>query len=223
MSYSVKEVSNLTDVTIRTLRYYDEINLLPIERNGSNHRVYNTMDILKLSMIRSLKEIGISLDEIREILENNSESIDDILLLQEQIIDMKLERLKTQKSKLELMISQRKKNKSIEEILLNEYIDFDTVDVDQFYNHIKNKKIDFDYYFMKIYKHKEDRDKAEAVMKTFIRYINDEYQGYFTVEKLKELAVTYRTEQSKVYFERYGKAFHLYISDLLLVCLDDIQ
>src|SRR5690625_5096076 len=97
MNYTVKEVANLTGVTIRTLRYYDEINLLSIERNSSNHRVYNTLDILKLSMIRSLKAIDIPLEDIRGVLESSSESIDEVLLLQKQIVDMKIYSLQSQK------------------------------------------------------------------------------------------------------------------------------
>ena len=110
MSYSVKEAANLSGMTIRTLRYYDEIELLPIERNTSNHRVYDMHDILKLSMIRSLKEIGISLEDIKDILKNNTKSMDDSLLLQEQLLDIKINNLKIENpkkinSKYEILIS----------------------------------------------------------------------------------------------------------------------
>src|SRR5690625_6349781 len=71
-------------------------------------------DILKLSMIRSLKEIGISLEDIKDILKNNTKSMDDSLLLQEQLLDIKINNLKKQKEKVRLMISQRKQHRSEE-------------------------------------------------------------------------------------------------------------
>lgn len=221
MNYSVKEVANLTGVTIRTLRYYDEIDLLPIERNSSNHRIYNTLDILKLTMICSLKTIGVPLEDIRGILENSSESIDDTLRLQGQIIYMKMNQLQKQKEKVELMISQREQDKSIEEVLLDEYIDFEAVDIEELYAYISHRQIDFDYFFEKIYKQKQDKIQAEGIMRKFIEYLNEEYHGYFTTDRLKELAETYRTEQARLYFKKYDEGFHLYLSDLVLKCLDE--
>lgn len=221
MNYLIKEVANLTGVTIRTLRYYDEINLLPIKRNRSNHRIYNTLDILKLVMIRSLTDIGISLETIKKILENSPNSIDDTLLLQQRVIDMKMDQLHRQKEKVEQMIAQRKQDKTIEEVLLDEYVDSESVDISTLYNYIQNRQIDFSHFFKKIHGHREDKDQAEAAMREFIRYLNQEYHGYFTKEHLKKLSETYRTEQAALYFKKYDENFHLYLSDLVLECLDE--
>jgi len=215
MSYSVKEAANLSGMTIRTLRYYDEIELLPIERNTSNHRVYDMHDILKLSMIRSLKEIGISLEDIKDILKNNTKSMDDSLLLQEQLLDIKINNLKKQKEKVRLMISQRKQHKSIEEVLLNEYIDFERLDIKNLYEYIDNRHIDFDYFFERIYRNSKEHYKAEKIMAGFIEFLNEEYHGYFTEDNLKELAETYKTEKARLYFSKYEKDFHLYLSNLV--------
>src|SRR5699024_4727294 len=160
---------------------------------SSNHRVYNTLDILKLSMIRSLKAIDIPLEDIRGVLESSSESIDEVLLLQKQIVDMKIYSLQSQKDKIELMISQREQDKSIEEVLLNDYIDFEAVDVETLYNHIIIQQIDFDYFFRRIHEHRRDKDQAAAIMRSFIEHLNEEYHGYFTTHRLKELAKMYRT------------------------------
>lgn len=215
MSYSVKEAANLSGMTIRTLRYYDEIELLPIERNNSNHRVYGMHDILKLSMIRSLKEIGIALEDIKDILKNNTKSMDDSLMLQDQLLDMKINNLKKQREKVQLMISQREQHKSIEEVLLNEYVDFEQLDIKTLYEYIDNPRIDFDYFFKRIYQNRKERYKAEKIMEEFIEFLNEEYHGYFTEDNLKELSETYKTEKARLYFNKYENDFHLYLSDLM--------
>ena len=46
MSYSIKEVADFSKITIRTLHYYDKIDLLvPLKREGNNYRVYEDEDL----------------------------------------------------------------------------------------------------------------------------------------------------------------------------------
>jgi len=53
----------------KTLRYYEEISLLPAPRRmSSGHRLYNATDRQRLRFILKAKAIGLTLDEIREIL-----------------------------------------------------------------------------------------------------------------------------------------------------------
>ncbi len=66
-TYSIGEIAKKTGVSIRTLRYYDEIGLLqPTKDPSSGHRIYTEEDILQLHKIMSLKFIGLSLEEIRQ-------------------------------------------------------------------------------------------------------------------------------------------------------------
>src|SRR5699024_5759277 len=209
MSYSVKEAANLSGMTIRTLRYYDEIELLPIERNTSNHRVYDMHDILKLSMIRSLKEIGISLEDIKDILKNNTKSMDDSLLLQEQLLDIKINNLKKQKEKVRLMMSQRKQHKSIEEVLLNEYIDLERLDIRNLYEYIDNQQINIEQEVEKNYRDSKEDQKADKVMASLIEVVNDQSDGDYTDDDLKKLTVTYDTVKAILDLRKYEKDFHV--------------
>ena len=71
--YTVSEVSELTSVTIRTIRHYDNIGILSPSSHGSaGSRLYNNMDIMRLQEILTLKLIGFSLKEINEIVEGNN-------------------------------------------------------------------------------------------------------------------------------------------------------
>jgi DNA-binding transcriptional MerR regulator len=80
--WKVGELAELTGLSIRTLRYYDQINLFsPSEYTASGHRRYTHGDLQKLHEILVLKQMGLSLEEIQEMInsdENNSamETID---------------------------------------------------------------------------------------------------------------------------------------------------
>ncbi len=79
-----------TGLSVRTLRYYDEINLLsPSHHTGSGHRLYSARDIARLQQIRSLRQLGFTLDEIRECLERSDFSI-------KRVIELHLARLREQ-------------------------------------------------------------------------------------------------------------------------------
>ncbi len=57
-----KELSNLTQVSVRTLHHYDQIGLLkPSLRQSNNYRLYSEKDLLKLQQIIALKFFGFEL------------------------------------------------------------------------------------------------------------------------------------------------------------------
>jgi MerR family transcriptional regulator, thiopeptide resistance regulator len=66
----VGDLAKQTGVSVRTLHYYDEIGLLsPSHRNEAGYRLYGETDIIRLQQIVSLRQIGFSLDQIRQCLE----------------------------------------------------------------------------------------------------------------------------------------------------------
>lgn len=68
---SISQVAKLTGISIRTLQYYDEIDLLkPSELTSSGYRLYDENALQALQQILFFKELGFSLREIKEILEN---------------------------------------------------------------------------------------------------------------------------------------------------------
>jgi len=68
-NYLIKEFAELTKVTVRTLHYYDEIGLLkPSFEKANGYRVYTDADLLKLQQIVTLKFMGFSLEQIRDLL-----------------------------------------------------------------------------------------------------------------------------------------------------------
>ena len=93
--YTVSEVSELTSVTVRTIRYYDNIGILsPSSHGPAGSRLYNNMDIMRLQEILTLKLIGFSLKEINEIVEgNNREDFYKTLNDQEEALRKKVDNI----------------------------------------------------------------------------------------------------------------------------------
>jgi MerR family transcriptional regulator, repressor of the yfmOP operon len=68
----IGEVARRVGTTPRTIRYYEEIGILPSEggRESGRHRLYGEREVQRLTDALRLKELlGVSLDELRELLE----------------------------------------------------------------------------------------------------------------------------------------------------------
>ncbi|NJO54658.1 MAG: MerR family transcriptional regulator, partial [Bacteroidales bacterium] len=68
-SMSIGELSRQTGVKVPTIRFYEEIGLLPPPpRTASNRRVYGTDAVQRLSFIRHARELGFEVEAIRALL-----------------------------------------------------------------------------------------------------------------------------------------------------------
>jgi DNA-binding transcriptional MerR regulator len=66
--WAIAEVCDRTGLSPRTIRYYEEIGLLPgVRRRASGRRVYGADELERLGFITRLKSLGLSLAEIREL------------------------------------------------------------------------------------------------------------------------------------------------------------
>lgn len=85
MNYSIGEVSDMLNISISTLRYYDKEGLLPlVNRTSGNIRVFDESDIECLKMIECLKTTGMQLKDIKlffEWCEEGDSTIDKRYLL----------------------------------------------------------------------------------------------------------------------------------------------
>ncbi len=69
MAYTVKKISELSSITVRTLHFYEEIGLLKPAYYGSNgYRYYEEKELLQLQQIMFFKELGLSLKQIQKVL-----------------------------------------------------------------------------------------------------------------------------------------------------------
>lgn len=87
---TVKEVAEITGVSIRTLRYYDEIGLLkPARLTEAGYRLYDNQALEKLQQIMFFREIEVSLAGIKEIMENPGYNKEQVLLTQKALLEKK--------------------------------------------------------------------------------------------------------------------------------------
>ncbi|ERT07887.1 merR regulatory family protein [Lyngbya aestuarii BL J] len=70
-SLKIGEVASLSGLSVKTIRYYEDIGLLSptVERSESGYRLFNSLVLTRLSFVKRAKSLGLSLSEIREILE----------------------------------------------------------------------------------------------------------------------------------------------------------
>lgn len=91
---TVKEVSEITGVSIRTLRYYDEIGLLkPTELTDAGYRLYDNKALERLQEIMFFRELEIPLQDIKKIMDNPEYDRKQALLTQKSLLEQKRNRL----------------------------------------------------------------------------------------------------------------------------------
>jgi len=90
MEWSIQQIARLAGTTSRTLRHYDEIGVVPPSRIGSNgYRYYNEQALVRLQRVLLLRELGLGLPQIADILTQECEEASALtthlsLLRQEQ-------------------------------------------------------------------------------------------------------------------------------------------
>jgi DNA-binding transcriptional MerR regulator len=90
----IGEVAERTGVTPRTIRYYEEIGLLPsFERRKGEHRLYDDADVERLQELTRLRDLlNLSLDELKQLVE--AEEARAAIRRRLQATDSDVERLK---------------------------------------------------------------------------------------------------------------------------------
>lgn len=69
MALKIGDLANATGTKVQTIRYYEEIGLLPVPtRTEGNYRTYDAGSLRRLSFIRRSRDLGFSLHRIRELL-----------------------------------------------------------------------------------------------------------------------------------------------------------
>ncbi|GGF98418.1 MerR family transcriptional regulator [Paenibacillus aceti] len=89
MEYTIQKLGQLAGISTRTLRYYDEIGLLkPARMNSSGYRIYGAAQVDQLQQIMFYRELGFSLERIRQVI--TDPSFDRIVALKQhrrQLLD----------------------------------------------------------------------------------------------------------------------------------------
>lgn len=104
MEYMVSKLAHLSGVSARTLRYYDEINLLKPKRiSSSGYRIYGRQEVNLLQQILFYRELEFSLDEIKVLI--YAEDFDTLSALKDHLL-----RLTNERQRLDQLILTVKKS-----------------------------------------------------------------------------------------------------------------
>ncbi|MBM6861872.1 MerR family transcriptional regulator, partial [Clostridium saudiense] len=102
--FSIGDIAKIHNVSVQTLRHYDKIGLLTPSyiNKETGYRYYSSKDFVIIDLIKQCKSMGLSLDEIKEIINNYTslESILDIMKKQKDIIDRKINELNSIKNNI---------------------------------------------------------------------------------------------------------------------------
>lgn len=100
--FQVREFSKMAGVTVRTLQYYDRIGLLqPSDKTEAQHRLYERHDLIKLQHILTLKQLGFTLKEIKQMIHHPEYDVRGALKSQKQAIDAQIQQLQEVSSAME--------------------------------------------------------------------------------------------------------------------------
>ncbi|QEE39155.1 MULTISPECIES: helix-turn-helix domain-containing protein [unclassified Methylobacterium] len=113
MDIAIGELSRRTGVKIPTIRYYEQVGLMPEPpRSAGSQRRYGEADVGRLNFIRHSRELGFEVEAIRELLTMNAHpdrSCTDVDLIARRHlaeVDRRIERLMALRGELDRMISE---------------------------------------------------------------------------------------------------------------------
>jgi DNA-binding transcriptional MerR regulator len=85
--YRASEFAELTGVTVRALHHYDRVGLLkPTGRSAAGYRLYGANDFARLQQVLTLKFIGLSLRQIKEVFGREELDLAGVLRLQREVL-----------------------------------------------------------------------------------------------------------------------------------------
>ena len=110
---TIGKLSDAAGVKIPTIRYYEQIGLLPeAERSSGNQRLYSAIARDRLAFIRHARDLGFPLDAIRDLLslsdqpDQSCDAADAIAKAQLVAVEGRIARLMALKTELERMVVQ---------------------------------------------------------------------------------------------------------------------
>lgn len=102
--WSIGDLAKASGLTVRTLHHYDEIGLVGAsERTASGHRRYTPEDVRRLYQVRSLRQLGLSLEDVRSAL-SRSDSLRPIFEAQLAALTAQAQQVEALRSRLTALL-----------------------------------------------------------------------------------------------------------------------
>ncbi|MEM5543655.1 MerR family transcriptional regulator [Sulfitobacter sp. AS92] len=99
----IGDLARRAGVSQRTIHYYERLGLIsPVAREGASHRLYEEEAFARLEKIAALKRLGLSLEEIQQVIDMYFADADTHLQGKQKVIDI----LKGQLSKVDVQLGE---------------------------------------------------------------------------------------------------------------------
>ncbi|AQL55606.1 MerR family transcriptional regulator [Abyssicoccus albus] len=241
MHLQIKEVSKIAGVSVRTLQYYDQIDLLSPEKSDDNgYRMYSKDDLDTLQQILFFKEIGFKLKEIKNFINNPTYNQYEALILQRRLLDAKRIEINRMISTIDKTLKHLKGEASLTHIEKFEGLkrEFDAYTkeahtlwgkniVDTYQtklNALSNtEKISFskkwDYIFEQLASYRYESPNSKEVQKLindWFHFLNTHFTDY-SLDAFKGLGQLYDSDtRYKKYIDQYGEG----LTTLMIQAID---
>lgn len=200
---TVKDVSKLTGVSVRTLHYYDAIGLLtPTKVTDAGYRMYDDTALSRLQSILLFRELQFPLKEIKEFLDSPDFN-------QEETIAQQIKLLELQYKHIGELISFAREIQTKGVKTMNFEV-FDTNEIEQYKAEVKSKwgnSKAYQEYEQRAVSHSEHNDS---------KFVNEIMSLFTDLGAMKQLPPTDKAVQEKI------AALQAYINENFYTCSNDI-
>ncbi|MGN8982215.1 MerR family transcriptional regulator [Enterococcus villorum] len=116
MEYTIKKMAEISGVSPRTLRFYDEINLLkPARITSSGYRIYSSHEVDRLQHILFYRSLEFKLEKIKEILDNPTFDHQKALIEHQKMLLEKREQIDTLLTTIQQTLNSSKGGKPMQD------------------------------------------------------------------------------------------------------------
>lgn len=241
----VKEVAELTGISVRTLHYYDEIGLLTPATTETGYRLYSNDDLEKLQQILFFRALDFSLKKIKTILEEPGFDRMEALNYQKEILHEKKRRLDKMITMIDKTIQNVKGEKTMTDQERFAGFDFSQNPYeqearerygDEAINRSKKKinslskeeKNALGHSFDSIYKRlanlrngSPEADEAQKAIHDWYEFLNGNVGYHYTLEAFEGLGQMYvDDERFTKNIDQYGEGLALFMREAMKVYAD---
>ncbi|WP_371018410.1 MerR family transcriptional regulator [Pseudalkalibacillus sp. JSM 102089] len=242
----VKEVAELTGISVRTLHYYDEIGLLTPATTETGYRLYSNEDLEKLQQILFFRALDFSLKKIKTILEEPDFDRMEALSYQKEILHEKKRRLDKMITMIDKTIQSVKGEKTMTDQERFDGFDFSQNPYeqearerygDEVINRSKQKlnslskdeKKELGHSFDSIYKKlatlrngSPEAAEAQKAIHDWYEFLNGNVGYHYTLEAFEGLGQMYvDDERFTKNIDQYGEGLALFMRDAMKVYADE--
>lgn len=116
MGYTIREVSEILKIPVSTIRYYENLGLLPVIQRIEGKRVFTNENITDLKRIKKLKDMGMTLKDIKnfnQLYSKEKLSFEQKIMILDQQHTVIIEQIEELQHTLEIIETERLKYSNI--------------------------------------------------------------------------------------------------------------